>query len=109
MSAPLATPRLRVPRTARRGEAFEIRCLMTHPMETGLRLEGGQAQPRNMLNRLLVRVEGEVALDATLRNGTAANPYHVFFLRLERSSEIEFTWSDEGGRSVRATARVTIA
>lgn len=106
MSAPLASPRLRVPRSARRDEAFEIRCLMTHPMETGLRPD---APPRNMLNRLLVRVEGEVALDATLRNGTAANPYHVFFLRLERSSEIEFIWSDEGGRSVRATARVTIA
>lgn len=109
MSAPLATPRIRVPRSARRGETFEVRCLMTHPMETGFRLEAGQAVPRNLLDRLVVRVDGAVALDATLRNGTATNPYHVLFLRLDRTAEIEFTWSDEAGRGVRAAARVTIA
>ncbi len=109
MSGSLATPRIRVPRSARRGEPFEVRCLMTHPMETGFRQEGGQAVPRNLLDRLLVRVEGAVVLDATLRNGTAANPYHVFFLRLDRTAEIEFIWSDEAGRSVRAATRVTIA
>jgi len=109
MSGALATPRIRVPRSARRGEPFEVRCLMAHPMETGHRQDGGQPVPRNLLDRLVVRVDGAVALDATLRNGTAANPYHVFFLRLDRTAEIEFTWSDEAGRSVRAAARVTIA
>ena len=43
------------------------------------------------------------------RNGTSANPYHVFFVRMERTSEFEFTWTDERGRSARATARVQVA
>lgn len=108
MSA-LAQPRLRVPRSARAGEAFEVRCLIEHPMETGLRAEAGRTVPRDLLNRLTVRANGEVILDAELRNGTAANPYHVFFLKLDRTSELEFTWTDERGRSARATARVQVA
>jgi len=109
---PLQQPRVRAPRTARAGEAFEVRCLLEHPMETGLRLEGGRAVPRDLVGRLVVRVNGEVAVDATLRNGTAANPYHVFVLRAppERggAAELDFAWTDEAGRTARATARVNV-
>ena len=104
----LAQPRLRVPRSVRAGEAFEVRCLIEHPMETGLRAEAGRTVPRDMLNRLTLRVNGEVAFEAELLNGTAANPYHLFFLRLDRTSELDFTWSDERGHSVRASARVAV-
>jgi sulfur-oxidizing protein SoxZ len=105
----IGTPRLRAPRSARPGEAVEIRTLIDHPMETGLRQDGGRTAPRDVLNRMVVRVNGEVALQAELRNGTSANPYHVFFLRLDRSSEVEVTWTDERGRSARASARITVA
>jgi thiosulfate oxidation carrier complex protein SoxZ len=105
---PLAQPRIRVPRSARAGEAFEVRCLIEHPMETGLRVEAGRTVPRDLLNRLTVRVNGEVALEAELRNGTAANPYHVFFLKLDRSSELDFAWTNERGQVARATARVAV-
>lgn len=108
MSGALATPRIRAPRSARAGEAVEIRTLMEHPMETGLRRDGGRVLPRDLLHRLDVLVNGEVALTAALRNGTAANPYHVFFLRLERSSDIECVWTDEAGRTARVTARITV-
>ena len=108
MSA-LATPRVRIPARVRAGEVFEVRTLIEHPMETGLRQEGGRAAPRDLLDRLLVRVNGEPAFEGRFTNGTAANPFHVFFLRLERTSEVEFTWSDERGRSVRHLARVTVA
>lgn len=108
MSGALAAPRLRVPRSARPGEAVEIRVLMEHPMETGLRQEGGRSVPRDLLDRMVVRVNGEVALQAELRNGVSANPYFVFFLRLQRTSEVEFAFSDELGRSVRSMARVTV-
>ena len=101
-------PRIRAPRSARPGEVVEVRTLLEHPMETGLRQEGGRTVPRDMLRTLLVRVNGEVALQAEFRNGSAANPFHVFFLRLERTSELEFTWTDEAGRSARATHRISV-
>lgn len=104
----LSAPRVRIPRQVRAGEVFEIRTLIEHPMETGLRLEAGRMVPRDILARMIVRVEGEVALDAALHNGTAANPFHVFFLKLDRSAEIAFTWIDERGREARHSARVVV-
>ncbi|WP_237217429.1 thiosulfate oxidation carrier complex protein SoxZ [Falsiroseomonas oryziterrae] len=109
MSGTLSTPRVRVPRSARPGEVVEIRTLIEHPMETGLRQEGGRTVPRDMLTRMVVRVNGEVALQAELRNGSAANPFHVFFLRIERASELEFSFTDERGRTARSTARIALA
>jgi sulfur-oxidizing protein SoxZ len=101
-------PRIRVPRSARPGEVIEIRTLIEHPMDTGLRTDAaGQAVPRGMLSRLVVRMNGEQVFAADLRNGTSANPYHVFFARIERSSDFEFVWTDEAGRTARAAARVS--
>ncbi|BDG74593.1 thiosulfate oxidation carrier complex protein SoxZ [Roseomonas fluvialis] len=99
----LNAPRIRIPRSARAGEVIEIRTLIEHPMETGL-----QGPRRDMLTRLLVRMNGETLLAADFRNGTSANPYHVFFVRMERTSSFDFTWTDEAGRSARAEARVTV-
>lgn len=105
----MAQPRIRIPRTAKRGEVIEIRTLIDHPMETGIRLDGSRPPPRNMLNRLLVRMNGETTFSADLRNGTAANPYHVLFLRIDATSDLEFVWTEESGKSFTATAKVTVA
>lgn len=101
-------PRIRAPRNARPGEVVEIRTLVEHPMESGLRHEGGRLVPRNMLARLAIRVNGEVALQVEFRNGSAANPYHVFFLRMERASDIEVVCTDEQGRLARSIARIAL-
>jgi sulfur-oxidizing protein SoxZ len=108
MTTALSTPRIRIPRSARAGEVIEIRTLMEHPMETGLRQDGGRTVPRDMLTRLQVRMNGETVLAAEFRNGTAANPYHVFFVRIDRTSTFDFTWTDERGRTARTEARVTV-
>ena len=104
----LNAPRIRIPRSARVGEVIEIRTLIEHPMETGIRIDGSRPPQRDMLGRLVVRMNGLPILEAELKNGTATNPYHVFFVRMERSSEFEFVWSDEQGRSARATHRVSV-
>ena len=86
--------------------ATAIRTLIEHPMETGLRQDGPR---RDMLTRLLVRMNAETVLAAEFRNGTAANPYHVFFVRMDRTSTFDFTWTDEAGRSARVEARVSVS
>jgi sulfur-oxidizing protein SoxZ len=101
-------PRIRIPRSAKPGEVIEIRTLIEHPMESGIRGTNPSAAPRDMLSRLTVRMNGETVFAADLGNGTSANPYHVFFARMARTSEFEFTWSDERGRTARATARVAV-
>jgi sulfur-oxidizing protein SoxZ len=105
----LPAPRLRLPRAVRAGEAFEVRTLVEHPMETGLRPDGGRLIPRDTLVSLVVTIDGEAAFSAEFRNGSAANPFHVFFLRMRRSGEIAVTVTDEQGRTARTAQRVTVA
>jgi len=50
----LAPPRLRLSRSVRAGEAFEVRTLVQHPMETGLRRDGARLVPRDMLASIVV-------------------------------------------------------
>jgi sulfur-oxidizing protein SoxZ len=101
--------RLRLPRTARAGEIVEIRTLIEHPMETGLRRDAsGKPIARDILARLLVRANGQQVFSADLRNGTSANPYHVFFLRIEQATELEFVWTHETGATFRATGRIDV-
>ena len=104
----MTPPRIRAPRTARLGEVVEIRTLVEHPMETGLRHEGGRLVPRNLLAQLTVRMNGEVAMQVEFRNGSAANPYHVFFLRMERASDVEVSCVDQEGRTARSTVRIAV-
>lgn len=104
----LATPRVRIPRSVRAGEAFEVRTLMEHRMESGIRI-GGASVPRDMLATMTVTAGGATLLSVRFGNGAAANPFHVFWLRLDRTSDLVFTWTDEAGRSASATHRVTVA
>lgn len=103
----LATPRVRLPRTVRAGEAFEVRTLMEHRMESGIRI-GGAPVPRDMLAGMTVTADGRTLLAVRFGNGTSANPFHVFWLRLDRTADLVFTWTDEQGRTATATHRVTV-
>lgn len=103
----LATPRVRVQRSVRAGEAFEVRTLMEHRMESGIRL-GGAPVPRDMLSRMTVTASGATLFEARFGNGTATNPFHVVWLRLDRTTDLVFTWTDEQGRSASVTHRVTV-
>ena len=58
------TPRVQVPSVAAKGEIFQVKALISHQMETGLRRDPqGDVIPRNIINR------GESFLKLT-RNGT---------------------------------------
>jgi sulfur-oxidizing protein SoxZ len=109
----MSTPRIRLPQSVKAGEAFEIRTLIDHPMETGLRTQGGQSAGQTVARRMIVRfevsVDGEPLLTADLRNGTSANPYLAFFVRLDRTATLTFVWREEDGREHRATQRVTVS
>lgn len=105
----MSRPRIRVPSTARAGETVEIRTLLDHPMETGLRQDGrGRTLPRDMMRRFEARADGELVFAADLANGTAANPALTFHLRVERTTRLEFAWIPEAGQPIRAEATVRV-
>lgn len=105
----MSTPRIRMPARARPNEPVEVRTLIDHPMETGLRRDGGRMAARSMIVRFEAWAGEELLLAADLRNGTSANPFLTFFLRFERTSEVTFIWREEDGREYKATHTIAIA
>jgi len=102
--------RVQVPATIRKGEPFEVRVLMQHPMETGFRRDmDGRTIPMNVVDKLTVSLAGQPVFSAELGSGMSANPYVAFFAVANASGEIVVEWSDDRGERGRATAQVTVA
>ena len=100
----MSTPRIRVPAAAKAGEIVEVRTLIDHPMETGLRRDArGQPIPRNMLSRFTASLDGEQVFAARFANGTAANPALTFHVRIEKAAELVSTWTGDNGQALART------
>jgi sulfur-oxidizing protein SoxZ len=102
--------RVQVPAAVRRGEVFEVRVLLQHPMESGFRRDmQGATIPLHIVDRLSCRIGGREVFRAELGSGIAANPYIAFHVRAEASGPVEVTWSDDRGQSGRAEAMLAVA
>ena len=104
----MADSRVAVPGKIVRGQPFEVRISVRHPMETGYRMDNaGKSIPRNVIRAFTCRYNGNVVFSAKLSSGIAANPYLRFFLTAAESGELLFEWLDDAG--VRGTDRTSIS
>ncbi len=102
--------RVQAPPTVRKGEVFEVRVLVQHPMETGFRRDmNGRAIPMNVLNHVACRYGGREVFSAELGSGVAANPYISFYVTAGASGPIQVDWSDDRGEKGSFTATVSVA
>jgi sulfur-oxidizing protein SoxZ len=96
MSTP--APRVQVPATVARGQLFQVKTLINHPMETGLRHDrNGNAVPRKIINKFVCRCDGIVVFSVDLHEAMAANPFIEFDLRATETGRLEFIWEEDGG------------
>lgn len=103
-SSPLQT-RVKVDAPARPGAPSEVRTLINHPMETGLRPGAdGKPQRPNIVTGLTATFEGQPVFAAELFRSMAANPFLKFFVAAPRAGALEFTWTEDTGKSVQARA-----
>ena len=101
--------RIAMPDDIRAGEPFEVKTLITHPMETGRRPDSlGNRIPQNLITRFTCRLDGALAFEAVLDTGVAANPYIAFFVSAERSGTLEFEWRGQHGFNVRETRAIRV-
>jgi sulfur-oxidizing protein SoxZ len=99
--------RISVPAKVPRGEPFEVRIQIRHPMETGYRTDDvGRSIPRNVIRRFTCRYNGEPVFAAQLSSGIAANPYLRFFVTARATGELSLEWVDDAG--VREAERVSV-
>jgi sulfur-oxidizing protein SoxZ len=91
-------PRIKVPDAIKAGDVIEIKTLIAHVMETGLRRDqNGKAVPRNIINSFSATFEGKDVFKAALQPGISANPYIAFFMRVPGPGRLELTWKDDSG------------
>jgi len=105
----MAFARIQVPAAVRRGEAFEVRLSIRHPMETGYRVDdAGKPIPRNTIREVVCRRNGAVVLRASLGPGIAANPYLRFFVTAIDSGDVVVEWIDDAGERGEARAALSV-
>ncbi len=94
----MATTRIVVPATAKKGQIIEIKTLVQHPMITGHGRDNvGKPIPRDIINAFVVTYGGEKVFRADLFPGVAANPFFAFSTIATVTGEIVFTWTDDQG------------
>ena len=94
----MARALITLPASVRQGEAFEVRALLAHPMETGYRPGAdGRVLPRDIVRRFSCRYDGETVFSADLHPAIAANPYLSFHVLAGESGTLEFEWAGDNG------------
>jgi len=97
-----------VPKQVKRGEAFDVKLLISHPMESGQRRDAmGAAIPRDIINRFVCTLDGAEVLRAELFPAIAANPFLSFSVVADKSGTLAMTFTDDHG--VVQTETVSVA
>jgi sulfur-oxidizing protein SoxZ len=98
-----------VPKRVRRGEAFDVKLLISHPMESGQRRDAmGEAIPRDIINSFVCTYNDDEVLRADLFPAIAANPFLSFAVTAEQSGTLAMTFTDDHGVVQTETASVTV-
>ena len=103
-------PRVRVPKTAKKGEIVTIKTLISHVMETGRRKgKDGKVIPRKIINKFTASLDGQLVFQADIHPAVSANPYISFPLKAEKSGKLDFEWHEDGGAIYKKSANLKVA
>jgi sulfur-oxidizing protein SoxZ len=104
-----AKPRIKVPKSAAEGEVIEIKTLISHKMETGLRKgKDGKIIPRQIINKFTCSFNDRVIFSSDLHPAVSANPFMAFHMRATESGKLNFAWYDDNGETYTKSADLTV-
>jgi len=92
-----------------KGDVTEVKALMSHPMETGLRKDKktGEVIPAHFIQEVVCTHNDKEVINAQWSGGVSKNPYIAFkFKGAEKGQSIELAWTDNQGGSDSATAEI---
>ena len=102
--------RVKVPTAARKGELVEIKTLVGHPMESGLRKNSdGKLVPREIVNKFICTLNGKEVFRADWFTAVSASPYMSFFVRASESGSFDFAWYDDDGAVYKTSAPIVVS
>ena len=81
------------------GGVAEIKALIKHPMESGVRMDKktGKPFPAKYIDVVAITVNGVAAVDAQWSGAVSANPYMAVQVKANAGDEIVITLSDNTG------------
>jgi len=101
--------RIQVPPQVRRGDTFEVKLLISHPMESGFNYtHDGKPIARNVIRWVACRYNGAEVFRIEPSSGVAANPLFTFYVTARDSGELAFEWVDDSGARTSARAGLTV-
>ncbi len=102
-------PRVKVPKTASKGDVITIKTLISHKMETGLRKgKDGKPIPRKIINTFTCEFNGQQVFSTNLEPAVSANPYLEFSVKVEESGTFKFTWIEDDGATYSKEQEITV-
>jgi sulfur-oxidizing protein SoxZ len=105
----MARTLINCPKEVRRGEEFDIRVLIAHPMESGQRHDDvGQLVPRFIIRDFTCTYGGEEVLRIEMFPAIAANPFLSFAVTAQESGTLAMTFIDDHGVVQTDTVSVTV-
>ncbi len=107
----MAKARVKVPKSVKSGQVFEVKSLISHKMETGLRKnkKTGKKIPKQIINKFSVTYGGKEVFGADWDAPIAANPYTAFFVRAGSSGPMKFTWTEDNGKVTSKTVNIKVS
>jgi len=94
---------------AKTGELVEVKALVSHVMETGLRKDAaGNVVPRKILHKFVCTVAGKQVFAADFEPAVSANPYIQFKFKATESGPVVLTWTDDDGSTIVGEEKITV-
>jgi len=96
-------------RASMSGAVAEVKCLMNHPMETGLRKDAktGAVVPAHHITNVTATLNGTQVLDAQWGGGISKNPYLAFKVAgAKKGDKVVVNWVDNTGDKNSAEAAI---
>lgn len=91
------------------GDVAEVRALIDHPMETGLRKDPGTGEsiPLHFIQNLTISLNGKPVLETQWGQAIARNPYVQLRIHgVKPDDEVSIEWVDNQGERNRASTKV---
>lgn len=92
-----------------KGDETTVKCLMTHPMDTGLAKDKktGQMIPAHFIQEVTAEVGGKTVMTAYWSGGISKNPYLSFaFKGAKAGDDVKISWTDNKGESDSESATI---
>ena len=91
------------------GDIADIKVLMNHPMETGLRKDAktGQLVPEHFIQEVTATLNGKTVMSVEMGAGVSKNPYLGFKIKGAKAGDkVAVSWVDNTGDKNSAEAEI---